>query len=359
MAEADRGGGGVSMRAVGADEAGLRVDRWFRRHFPHLPHGRLEKLLRGGQVRLDGHRVKAGDRLQPGQLIRVPPLSEPPATPDRRSAPPATDDAASRAALEEIVLYRDETLIVLNKPAGLAVQGGTGTKRHLDAMLSAFTSARVGGGERPRLVHRLDKDTSGVIVVARTAAAAAALTRAFRDRAARKLYWAIVVGVPKPERGRIDLALAKEPGRHGERVQATDDGDPAITEFAVVERAGRRAAWLELSPLTGRTHQLRAHCAAIGTPILGDGKYGGQEAFLDGTAPARILNLHARALAIPHPAGGILEVEAPLPEHMRATWRFFGFGEVPARPPRHDRRAQAPVVSTSVKSARRAPQNRH
>lgn len=358
MAEADREGagedragkgGGVTMREVGKDEAGLRVDRWFRRHAPGLPHGRLEKLLRGGQIRVDGQRAKAGDRLQPGQVIRVPPLSDPPAKRHTRLSAPRADDATTRAALESWILYRDETLIALNKPAGLAVQGGSGTKRHLDAMLAAFT----GGDERPRLVHRLDKDTSGVIVVARTAAAAAALTKAFRDRAARKLYWAIVVGVPKPERGRIDLALAKEPGRHGERVEVAGDGDRAITDFAVVERAGRRAAWLELSPLTGRTHQLRAHCAAIETPILGDGKYGGQAAFLDGTAPARILNLHARAIAIPHPAGGTLEVEAPLPEHMRATWRFFGFSDMPVRPPRHDRRPPASP------SARRAPQDRH
>jgi 23S rRNA pseudouridine955/2504/2580 synthase len=184
------------------------------------------------------------------------------------------------------------------------------------------------GGERPRLVHRLDKDTSGVLVLARTATAAAALARAFRSREVHKLYWAVVVGVPRPSAGRIDLRLAKRLGRHGERMEPdTEAGLMAVTEYRIIEHAGRRAAWLLLEPLTGRTHQLRVHCAAIGTPILGDGKYGGPEAVLEGDQVSRKLHLHARWIEIPHPAGGVLAVTAPLPEHMSATWRFLGFSE--------------------------------
>jgi 23S rRNA pseudouridine955/2504/2580 synthase len=195
---------------------------------------------------------------------------------------------------------------------------------HLDAMLDALRF----GGERPRLVHRLDKDTSGVLVLARTAGAAAKLARAFRSREVFKLYWAVVVGVPRPSSGKIDLGLAKKSGRHGERMEPdVEAGLRAVTEFRIIEQAGRRAAWLLLEPLTGRTHQLRVHCAALGTPILGDGKYGGAGAFLEGDQVSRKLHLHARWIEIPHPAGGVLAVTAPLPEHMRATWRFFGFSE--------------------------------
>lgn len=315
--------GGVETIAVAPDEAGLRLDRWFRRHFPQVTHGRLEKWLRSGQIRLDGRRVKAGVRLEPGQMIRVPPLGDEKLPALRKRPSPAVPDAEARA-LEARVLHRDDHVLVIDKPPGLAVQGGSGTRRHLDAMLDALRF----GGERPRLVHRLDKDTSGVLVLARTAAAAAALARAFRSREVHKLYWAVVVGVPRPSSGRIDLRLAKKLGRHGERMEPdAEAGLRAVTEFRIIEQAGRRAAWLLLEPLTGRTHQLRVHCAAIGTPILGDGKYGGAEAVLEGDQISRKLHLHARWIEIPHPAGGVLAISAPLPEHMRATWRFLGFSE--------------------------------
>ena len=273
--------GGAETIAVGAEDAGLRLDRWFKRRYPALNHARLSKLLRTGQVRLDGARVKAGVRLEPGQRIRVPPL--------RLSASPAPPprplDPATAADLRARVLYRDDWLIALDKPPGLAVQGGTKTVRHLDAMLDALT---YGASERPRLVHRLDKDTSGVLVLGRTARAAAALTAAFRRKEIHKLYWALVVGVPKPRAGRIALSLAKREGRGGgERVVADDSGRAALTEYRVIEAAGRRLGWLELTPRTGRTHQLRAHCAALGTPILGDRKYGGAGAFLPATLPRR------------------------------------------------------------------------
>jgi 23S rRNA pseudouridine955/2504/2580 synthase len=318
---------GVQTLTVAGDEADLRLDRWFRRRFPALGHGHLEKLLRTGQVRVDGRRAKSGLRLAPGQTVRVPPLG----TGGRRTAPtdsppPAPIAREQAAALQARVLYRDDWLLVLDKPAGLAVQGGSGLGRHLDAMSEAL---RFGAADKPRLVHRLDKDTSGVLVLARTALAAGRLTAAFRGQEARKTYWAAVAGVPERRHGRIDRPLAKRRSAMGqaEKMATTvEDGQAAATLFRVVRTAGRRAAWLQLRPLTGRTHQLRAHCAAIGHPILGDGKYGGPAAFLPDAGVARRLHLHAREIAIPHPADGTtLRVSAPLPPHMAATWTRLGF----------------------------------
>ncbi len=309
---------GVQTVTVQPQDGAGRLDRWFRRHYPQLTHGRLEKLLRTGQVRVDGKRARAGDPVAPGQAIRVPPLPTAP--------PPAGGPAANPrdiALLRDTVIYRDESAIVLNKPAGLAVQGGTNTPRHVDALLDGL---RFDTDERPRLVHRLDKDTSGVLLIARSAAAAAFYTRAFRDKTTRKIYWAIVAGLPAPPQGRINLALAKAGGSGRERVHAdAEDGKSAITYYRVIDHAGDRASWLALLPVTGRTHQLRAHCAALGTPILGDGKYGGNAAHLPGVAAAHRLHLHARSLEIPQPHGGTLRVTAPLPPHMRQMWEFFGF----------------------------------
>jgi 23S rRNA pseudouridine955/2504/2580 synthase len=309
---------------VAEPEASLRLDRWFKRHYPGLGHAQLEKLLRTGQIRVDGKRARSGDRVDPGQAIRIPPLDNVtvPVRPMLHRPKPADE-----AMLQAAVLYRDEAVIVLNKPPGLAVQGGTATERHVDALLDGL---RFGNSERPRLVHRLDKETSGILVIARTAAAAALLTRAFREKTTRKVYWAIVVGLPKPRQGRIDLALAKTPGRGGERVRPyPDEGSHAVTYYSVIDDVGAQASWLALMPITGRTHQLRAHCAAIGTPILGDGKYGGPAAHPGGIPGSRRLHLHARSLSMPHPLGGTLELTAPLPAHMRRSWAFFGFaGEI-------------------------------
>ena len=314
--------GQVQAIAVAAEDAEIRLDRWFKRHFPALGHGKLEKLLRTGQVRLDGKRAAARDRVAAGQIIRVPPLDLDPAKlPEKRAYAPNARDAK---LLQAAVLHSDDDVIVIDKPQGLAVQGGTKTERHLDAMLDAL---RFGAKERPRLVHRLDKDTSGVLVLGRSARAAASLARAFRDKATRKIYWAAVVGVPEKRSGRIDQPLAKLPGRLGERVVPAEDGKRAISYYRTVAHAADRVAWLALEPVTGRTHQLRAHCAALGTPILGDGKYGGAGAHVPGVPGTRRLHLHARALAIPHPQGGTLVVMAPLPPHMRETWDFFGFEE--------------------------------
>jgi 23S rRNA pseudouridine955/2504/2580 synthase len=309
---------GVDIVTVRPEDGAGRLDRWFRRHYPGLNHGRLEKLLRTGQVRVDGKRARAGDAIEPGQAIRVPPLAElPTPRPVRRVA------REDEELLRRLVLYRDASAIALNKPAGLAVQGGTNTGRHVDGLLDTL---RFDSDERPRLVHRLDKDTSGVLLIARTAAAAAFFTRAFREKTTRKIYWAAVVGVPKLAQGRIDLALAKHAGPGGERIQVDDeDGKSAVTYYRVIDHTGDGASWLALLPITGRTHQLRAHCAAIGTPIIGDGKYGSGAAHLAGVVAASRLHLHASSLAIPSPEGGLLRVTAPLPRHMRETWDLLGF----------------------------------
>ncbi|MBM3650210.1 MAG: RluA family pseudouridine synthase [Alphaproteobacteria bacterium] len=313
----------VQTRAVADDEAGLRLDRWFQRHFPELGHGALQKLLRTGQVRLDGRRAEGKDRVEPGQTIRLPPgvTVAPPAKP--RAIPTVSDRDA--AAIRQLVIHKDDQVIVLNKPPGLAVQGGTGTERHVDGMLDAL---RFGAAERPRLVHRLDKDTSGLLLIARTTLAARRLGESFRDRETEKLYWAVVVGVPPRSEGAIDLPLAKRPGaRDRELMQVdTEAGQKALTHFRVLDRADKRAALLALWPRTGRTHQLRVHCAAIGCPILGDGKYGGEDALLAAVSDARRLHLHARRLVLPHPSGkGRLAIDAQPPPHFRRTVEAFGF----------------------------------
>jgi 23S rRNA pseudouridine955/2504/2580 synthase len=328
---------GVVALAVTAGEAELRLDRWFKRHFPGLTHGHLEKLLRTGQIRVDGRRAKASLRLAPGQVIRVPPmapvLTPRPANSAKRAQDRRAEDNKLIDELRRRILYRDGDVLVIDKPAGLAVQGGTATDQHLDRLLDGLAFE---AKDRPRLVHRLDRDTSGVLVLARSAAAAAWLAAAFRRKETRKIYWAAVAGLPKLSEGRIDLALSKQGSGFGERVMPDEEGRRAVTYYRVVEHAGRRAAWLALMPVTGRTHQLRAHCAAMGTPILGDGKYGGRDAFLTGVDLPKQLHLHARSIRLARPSGGEIEAVAPLPPHMVATWRFFGFDPQPAEEPLAD-----------------------
>jgi len=325
---------GVQSVKVSEDETDLRLDRWFSRRFPELGHGRLEKLLRTGQVRVDGKRAKANQRLEAGQTIRVPPLGapsseRPDAAPAVKRAKPVSDEEAK--ALKGSILYRDEDVLVINKPAGLAVQGGTNMDHHLDAMLDLLMFE---AKERPRLVHRLDKDTSGVLLLGRNAFAAARMAAAFRSREARKCYWALVVGVPKYAQGRIDAALAKLTGKMGDKVAVDEEeGKRAVTYYRVVDKVLKKAAWLEMEPRTGRTHQLRAHAALLGTPIQGDGKYGGQEAYLTGQGVSKKLHLHARALTLPHPRKGNIRVVAPLPAHIEASFSFFGFDQSQAGEP--------------------------
>lgn len=326
--EAVTAGGGVQTAPVTKDEDGLRLDRWFKKRFPDLAHSRLEKLLRTGQIRVEGGRAKSNLRLAAGQMVRVPPLGtggSPTKPSERPRRPPLRLSEGEAADLRARVLYRDDDMLAIDKPAGLPVQGGTGTDRHLDAMLDALS---FGAAERPRLVHRLDKDTSGVLLLARTAEAARWLTAAFRSHDTLKVYWALVVGMPKLLSGRIDVPISKLPGPAGERmVRDDDDGKRSITDYYVVDRAQRKASWLAMAPRTGRTHQIRVHCAAMGTPILGDGKYGGAEAFLGGGNFARQIHLHARAIRVPRPNGRIVSVVAPVPVHMREAMKFLGFEE--------------------------------
>jgi 23S rRNA pseudouridine955/2504/2580 synthase len=326
----------IQHRTVHAADADTRLDRWFRRHFPQLTQGALQKMLRTGQVKVDGKKAEANTRLARGQEIRIPPLPEGPAPEARRDRELTPADLR---LLESMILYKDHSVIALNKPHGLAVQGGPNIRRHLDGMLDGL---RFGHEERPRLVHRLDRDTSGVILIARDSLAARHLAQAFRGRDAQKTYWAIVVGQPQYEGGRIDMPLAKQGGPMGERVvpaEIREGGSVATTEYSTLDVARRHATWLELRPLTGRTHQLRVHCAsALECPILGDGKYGGLDAQLEGMSHA--LHLHARAIRVPHPEGGFLEVSAPLPDHMLESFGTLGFSR--PRTPQPIRKVQAP-----------------
>lgn len=315
----------VRTITVGAAEAGVRLDRWFRRRWPHLTQGQLHKLIRSGQVRINGGRTKAEARLEAGAQVRVPPLPEAPAPGER-----ARLDPREAAFARSLVIYEDEEVLALNKPAGLAVQGGTKTSRHVDRMLGAWGE----GLERPRLVHRLDRDTSGVLVLGKTPAAAAKLAGAFAKRRARKIYWALVAGLPKPAEGVLELPLVKR-GQGDREIMAPADpkdpkAEPAETEFVTVSRAADKAAWMALWPHTGRTHQLRAHMLAIGHPILGDPKYR-TEASAALSAGLK-LQLHARRLVLPHPSRGALVLQAPISPELRAGFERFGFDEREAEP---------------------------
>jgi len=336
---------------IGEDEAGMRLDRWLHRRFPAVANSHLMRIVRKGEVRVSGRRADVSTRLASGESVRVPPLKLGPGQgPIARQVNP--DD---RDAIRAMTLFEDRDVLVLNKPYGLAVQGGSGTTRHIDGMLQALAD---GEGNRPVLVHRLDRDTSGVLLVAKSRKMAAELGEIFRSRRARKIYWALVEGVPKPAQGRISMFLAKGEGMGQareardlreargqgraelERMRVARHGDPdaqhSLTLYAVVDKVAPRLAWLSMRPVTGRTHQLRAHCEAIGHPIVGDPKYNRRPA----NDPARgdplralppglepKLHLLARRLILPHPRGGIIDVTAPLPEHMKKSFAMFGFDE--------------------------------
>jgi 23S rRNA pseudouridine955/2504/2580 synthase len=308
--------------AVSADESGMRVDRFLEAKFPSLSFSHIQRVIRKGELRVNGRRVDGKDRLEAGQSVRIPPLRlEPPKGTGLSEA-----DRKTRTFLQSITLYQDADVLVLDKPMGLSVQGGSGTVRHVDGMLDTMRDAN---GQRPRLVHRLDKDTSGCLLVAKTRFAATALAAVFRSRAARKIYWALVAGVPRPRQGRISTFLAKDQrdddpvmrvARHGE-----EGASHAVTYYAVVETSAREIAWLSLKPVTGRTHQLRAHLAHIGHPIVGDAKYFNKENWALPGGMQNRLHLLARRITVPHPRGGMIDVTAPLPPHMTQSFNLLGF----------------------------------
>ena len=341
---------GVQNLPVGEDDADQRLDRWFRRIFPHVSQGRIEKMCRKGEIRVDGGRVKAATRLEAGQNVRIPPLPAPGERPPAR--PKSTVSDADAKMMQASVLWRDDHIIALNKPPGLPTQGGSKQTRHVDGLSEAL---RFGFEDKPRLVHRLDKDTSGVLLLARTRKIASALTDAFRARDTRKIYWAAVAGMPQPALGTIRYGLVKAPGHgrggegekmiaiHPRDVEKTEGAKRATTDYAVMTHAGRRVSWTALVPVTGRTHQLRAHMAEMGHPIIGDGKYGGsaQENLGDGWGSglggevSRKLHLHARFISLTHPVtGNRLTITAPMPEHMTRTWDLLDWhaADVPLDP---------------------------
>ncbi|MGL5116427.1 MAG: RluA family pseudouridine synthase [Beijerinckiaceae bacterium] len=362
---------GVILRTVASDEGGMRLDRWFKVNYPELPFGHLQKILRSGQVRLDGKRVKGDSRIEAGQAVRVPPLGMQEAAPqgmirdvdDRRPAHSSSFSATPRQPasvtgrpvraptgpgrraepgeagysrggerrpgdaefLRDLIIYEDKDVFVLNKPFGLAVQGGSGLTRHIDGMLTSLANER---GDIPRLVHRLDRDTTGVLIIARTRKAAVDLGAAFRQRATKKIYWALCAGVPRVKQGRISSFLAKGEDEKGDqKMQVTPQGGDAVhalTYYALVDQAAQKLSWLSLRPVTGRTHQLRVHTAEMGHPIVGDPKYFNVENWdLPGGIQNR-LHLHARRLVMPLPSGKMLDVSAPLPQHMVQTWNLLG-----------------------------------
>ena len=344
----------VRQFTVEADDDGIRVDRWFKRHLPQVGFATVSRWARTGQLRVDGGRVKPEDRLATGQVVRVPPGGNLP--PSRvgpvRSRPELSADDRERAAA--MVILKTASALVLNKPPGLATQGGSGTTQHVDRLLDAYAAE---DEPRPRLVHRLDKDTSGVLLIARTPGTAAFFSKRFSGRSAKKIYWALVVGVPEIAEGTIDAPLAKQPGTGGEKMHVDEEGgQPARTRYRVLDRAGNRAAWVELHPLTGRTHQLRVHLAAIGHPIVGDGKYGGPEAFLTGSI-SRKMHLHARRLVIDAPKdkageGGTIDATAQLPEHFAASMAQLGFD--PAASPAEPEKGPPPPGRAQKKQAAKA-----
>lgn len=318
----------VEAIRVSDSETDMRLDRWFRLHFPDVGYTYLQKLLRSGQVRVNSKRAQANDRLTAGEEIRVPAVIREPKKPKLDGRAPLGVSKGDRDAIEKMILYEDDYVLVLNKPFGLAVQGGTSTKKHIDGMLEGMADRF--GGERPRLVHRLDRDTTGVLLVAKTREAASRLGKTFQSRSAAKTYWALVRGVPRPPQGKIEAALVKASGPDGDRVRKSRPGEQAqamhaTTHYSVVDRAAHKTAWVSLKPVTGRQHQLRAHMHLIGHPIVGDNKYEG-DVDLPAENIENKLHLHARRLVIPHPKmGQTIDVTAPLPEHMKASWELLGF----------------------------------
>ncbi|OJU14537.1 MAG: hypothetical protein BGN84_04675 [Afipia sp. 62-7] len=312
----------VQTVVVTADENNMRVDRFLEHRFPGLSFSHIQRIVRKGELRINGKRADSKDRLEEGQSVRIPPLKL-----DAPKGGGELSEAATRTLedLRKMILFEDADVMVLNKPAGLAVQGGSGMTKHVDQMLEVMRDAK---GQKPRLVHRLDRETSGCLLIAKTRFAASALTGSFRHRSARKIYWALVAGVPKPKQGRISTYLAKEESEEDSIMRVAAHGDEgaahAVTYYAVVEASAQKLAWVSLKPVTGRTHQLRAHMAHIDHAIVGDPKYFNKENWQFPGGLQNRLHLLARRIVIPHPRGGVIDVTAPLPPHMLQSWNLLG-----------------------------------
>jgi len=330
------------MIEVDSDGDGQRLDRWLRKQFSDLSQVRIEKMCRKGEVRVNKGRVKASTRLEAGQTVRVPPIKR--VVYEDQGKPEYRITDADAAMIRSCVIYKDDDIIVLNKPAGLAVQGGTKTARHVDGLSEAL---KFGNDAKPKLVHRLDRDTSGVLLLARSGKAAQGLAKAFQSRDTRKIYWAAVAGVARPKLGTIRFGLVKAGGSGSEKmycvhpkdIENTKDAKRATTDYATIQELGRRVSWMALVPITGRTHQLRAHMAEIGNPIIGDGKYGGNSQSNDGEGwgaqlggeISRKLHLHARSITFAHPiTGQHMHFVADMPDHMKRTWDFLDWDQAEA-----------------------------
>lgn len=297
---------------------GQRLDRWLKKNYPQIPFGQMQKILRTGQIRVDGKRVKGEHRLATGQSLRIPP---------QLVLPPKKGETGlsekDEAFIQSLVIYQDDYIIAINKPPGLATQGGSKIARHVDGLLDGLRF----DGEKPHLVHRLDKDTSGVLLLARGPKMARALGDVFQSREIRKYYWAVTTPSPMEHEGKVRSSLAKVAGRGGERMMAVneDDGKMALTYFSVLEnlqQVGLVAFW----PRTGRTHQIRVHASQIGCPLVGDYKYGYDPEVLAGHQLPDALHLHARRLIFEHPAtGDTVDIIAPIPAHMQKTFKHFAF----------------------------------
>ena len=351
----------VRQYRVQADDDGIRLDRWFQRHLPDVGFNIVSRWSRTGQLRVDGARAAPGDRIAEGQMIRVPPAEPKVAAADKPKRVRVIDLTEDEIAyVQDMVIHRDKQAIVINKPPGLATQGGTKTDEHVDRLLDGLI---FDAESRPKLVHRLDKDTSGALLLARSSRSAAHFAKAFSSRTARKVYWAIVIGVPSIDDGMIELPITKQPGTGGEKMHVDEEeGLPARTRYRVIERAGNRAAWVELQPYTGRTHQLRVHMAAIGHPLVGDGKYGGKDSFLSGSI-SRKMHLHARRIRVDHPDGGRIDMKAELPEHFLNSLIALGFDlslgdmplddEIDRTPTREDEKKAARAHAKQIRKGRR------
>ena len=311
----------VKMITVDEKDDNIRLDRWFARHYPELKNGQLQRLIRGKNIRVNGAKTSADTRLHTGDILRVPPMDV-----SEKSNLPRRLSKADIEFMQSLVIHKDDDVIVLNKPSGIAVQGGSGQARHIDGMLDAL---RFEKDEKPRLVHRLDKDTSGILLLGRSANAAAKLAEAFASREAKKVYWALVYGKPKLLSGKIDAPLAKMSGEKGGEQMRVDfeNGQKAQTLYHVIDSLAKKVSWLEMMPLSGRTHQLRVHCLTLNTPIVGDGKYMDKTRENMGLQDENKLHLHARAIKIPHPRKGTLEIFAKIPQHIKNSFEFLGFDE--------------------------------